>query len=196
MSSAARTRALFGALDRVDIQLALMRHELAGDGVGLIGRLDQGGHVGGDRHRILRRDALKLRQALGRDQAGVDEAGLDRQTVVELDHEQRLAGGVLAAAGRVEAQQAAGTRRGDRQTATEAFLHLVAAHLGGAVVGDDLQGLGRQADVELLRLDAVTVDLQVADVGIAPGIDQLCLDVAARRGDVAPRVAGRGGARV
>jgi hypothetical protein len=51
-------------------QLGLAGHELAGDRVGFVGRIDQRRHVRGDRHGVARRHGLEGRQPLGSDQAG------------------------------------------------------------------------------------------------------------------------------
>ena len=62
-----------GALQIVHLQLGLGGQELASDGVGGIGWVDQLGQGRSDGHRILRRHAFEGGQPLRRDQAGVGE---------------------------------------------------------------------------------------------------------------------------
>ncbi len=57
--------------DRKHLQLGLARQELAADGV--VSGLDQLRHGRGDRHGILRRHPLQRGQAIGLDQAGVEQ---------------------------------------------------------------------------------------------------------------------------
>ncbi len=64
-----------GAFERIEVQLASVRHELAGDGVGRVAGVDQGGHRRGDGHRVLGRHPLQHGQVGGRHQTGVAKGG-------------------------------------------------------------------------------------------------------------------------
>ena len=62
-----------GPFARLGVELGFLRQELAGDGVGRVGRVDQLGDGRGDGDGVPGRHALQGGQPFGRDQAGAGE---------------------------------------------------------------------------------------------------------------------------